>query len=265
MRNHLTSLSLRAVLCTVGLVVSLPESSQAAIMGASAGQSLRADVHLLAGSLGIQVGPIASATGAAPSAYSHSHTVASVSASALGVASLNTGLLDANADSNINNGSLSGFASADATVNQLALRIVPGTIIIPDLISLNATTISSNVQVGHDGSAFTSTGGIVIENAVLRVSGVGLIAVNANAAPNTVLLDLLGIRIVLNEQFTHNDGVTLTRTVNALRITVSGPLQAVNADVVIASSSASVTVPSAPTAGLFGTALLAGARRRRPA
>lgn len=262
MKSNKSGLSLRASL-VAAVVLFAGTAANAALIGNSAGRSLRANVGLLAGGVGVNVGPLAHAWGNAPTAYTSDHTVASVSAFALGVADLDTGVLDANALSNINGGAFAGFVSADATVDDLDLAIVPGTIIIPDLITLTANTISSNVQIGHDGTNFSSLGGINIENAFLRVAGVGTIAVNANAAPNTVLLDALGIRIVLNEQITTSDALTMSRTINAIHISITGPLQVVNADVVIAQSVASLTVPSCSTAALLCPALLTGIRRRR--
>lgn len=173
-------------------------------------------------------------------------------------------MLSANADSNITFGSNSGYAHGDGTVDDLLLRVVPGALPILDLVRLQAETIGSHADVSFDGSDFALSGGIVIEDATLRVLGVGSLSVLATAVPNTVLLDAAGIRIVLNEQISFNDGTIASLEVNAIRITIDSPLQVVAADITIGHSYAAMTIPTPGTLGMLAsTGLLASRRRRR--
>lgn len=248
-------------LVAIAGVTAMPASAD--IVGGSQGYGLHVDVGLVAGVLGIDVGPLPNAAGVAPSAYNDSNSLLSVSASALGVATLSTGLLTANASSDLVAGSTSGMTHADALVNDLLLRIVPGALFIPDLVRLEADTIGSFASVTYDGANLSTSGGFTIEDAMLSVSGIGLISINASAAPNTVLLDALGIRIVLNEQIVTNDGTTATIEVNAIRVTIDSPLQVVAADVVIGHSVATMTIPAPASLGLLAGMGLVAARRRR--
>lgn len=257
---YIHAIGAAAILTAVGVTAS---PVRAAISGQSDAHALRAQVQAVGGVLGINVGPIAPSAGSAPDAYANNNLLAFVNASAAGVAQLSTGVLTSQATSNIASGSTAGQAFATSQVDGLSLEIVPGIIITPDLVNLSADTIGSNAQVSFDGSNVLTQGGIVIEDLTLSVAGIGNILVDANAAPNTVLLDLLGIRIVLNEQIVTTMGDTTTLEVNAIHITINSVLQAVGADVIIAHSEASVTIPT--PAGLIplGCTLLGFASRRR--
>lgn len=243
----------------------MASDARAAINSASSqGYGLEVGVHLLSNSVGINVGPTSYSSGNAPAAYSDSDFTASVFASAAGVASLSTGVLTSSAMSDVDAGDVSGMAMGQSQVDGLSLRVVPGVLPILDLINLGADTIGSNASVSHNGTSFGFSGGMLIEDATLRVLGVGNIAIDANAAPNTVLLDLLGIKIILNEQIEDIVGNTATMTVNAIHISITGTAQIVGADIIIGHSSAMMTVPAPASATMIaGLAGFAGARRRR--
>jgi len=246
-----------------GAAIACPSVASAAFSGASDATALDVNIGLVGGLVGVFVGPLPVASGNAPNVYDVQNTTASVNASAIGVADLSTGLLTAHAESNIGPSSVTGSTSADSEVDGLELEIVPGILITPDLVNLSATTIASNAMASFNGTTTQLLGGIVIEDAVLSVAGVGNIVVNANAAPNTVLLNALGIRIVLNEQITTITGDTHSIEVNAIHITIDGALNVVNADVVIARSYAEITIPAPAGVTLAAVPMAFAMRRRR--
>ncbi len=264
MSNMLQAVGARSMsrMIIAAAVCASGASAHAAISGQSDAHALSADVHLVATLVGINVGPLPVASGAAPGVYDVMQTAVAASASFPAVAGLSTGVLNAHASSDIGFASISGQTFAESTVDGLSLVVVPGVILTPDLINLSATTIGSSAQVAFDGSNLTTNGGFTIEDLVLSVSGAN-IPVNANAAPNTVLLDAAGIRIVLNEQILTTMGDTTSLEVNALHITINSPLQIVGANVVIGHSFASMTVPAPGAAGVLGASGLLAVRRRR--
>lgn len=81
------------------------------------------------------------------------------------------------------------------------------------------------LQHGTCGSALTASGSTSLVNASAGgLLGLGL-RVTANPAPNTVLLNLLGVRLVLNEQLLGGDGVrTRSLTVNAIHLSINNAL-----------------------------------------
>lgn len=245
-------------------MTAAPTTTDAGIAASGSAYALDADVHAVSGLLGISVGPLPAVNGASPTPFSLAQTTLSAHASATGVASLTTGVLHAAAQSDINTLSLIGTTTAFSQVDDLSLRIVPG-FLAPDLIRFSADTISSNARLSFDGTRVTASASSLIENAGLSVAGIGSLSVFAAAEPNTVLLDTLGLRIVLNEQILTTVGDLTSLEVNALRITIRGPLQAVDSDIVIAHSAATLTVPAPGGAGFTAALLgLAFARRRRP-
>jgi xanthosine utilization system XapX-like protein len=254
-----------SVVAFVACVGGASTLSEAAITSAhSEGYGVRAGVFLLSNHVGINVGPTSYSSGTSPNAYNDSDVTASVSATVPIVGSLSTGIITSGATSDVDFGDTAGTVTGRSQVAGAALRIVPGLLPTLDVVNVSSTTIGSNASVSHNGSNFVVGGGMLIENLAIRVAGVGLLKVNANAAPNTVLLDLLGIRIVLNEQIQSVVGNTASMEVNALRISIAGTPQIVGADVVIGHSSAMMTVPTPASATLLcGAVGLIGSRRRR--
>lgn len=237
--------------------------ANAAITGNSHAHGLDVDVQAVVGVLGISVGPLPSASGTAPNIYNNTQTTLSATASALGVAGLNTGVLSAQATSNLTNASTTGQTHGNSSVDGLSLVVVPGILLVPDLINLTADTISSSATASFNGTNVVTSGGFLIEDLDLLVANIGVITVDANAAPNTVLLNALGIRIVVNEQIVTTVGDTTSIEVNAIHITINSPLQVVTADIVIAHSFAAITVPAPASAGVMAAAGLVAMRRRR--
>jgi hypothetical protein len=128
-----------------------------------------------------------------------------------------------------------GDATADATLTNPGLRVVGA---LP-LLALASDEIRSSARVsGLCSGTFNAAGESHLVNA--RLSGiVGNIPIPLNPAPNTVLLNLLGIKIVLNEQIVESRQDRMTLTVNAIHITLSGAVTALGVatgDIVLAQS-----------------------------
>lgn len=160
---------------------------------------------------------------------------------------LHTGLLLSHTDS-----SSPGQVSSNATVHDLGISLVP----VAPLLTLHADEVRSSAAIGGAcGSALTATGSTTLVNAGAGGTlGLGL-HVGASVPPNTVLLDLLGVRVVLNEQVTGGDGVTSRSIgVNAIHVSVQNallsPLGRLTGDIVIAHSEASVVCPPTGAADL---------------
>jgi len=242
---HLPRLVQFVILLIVIGVVSLPTIARAQTNGNSSSFGAFVDltfVPLLGGDVDLDLGPLPTASGSAvdPNTYSDSDTAlsASVSLPALG-SILSTGVLTVNADGDLANDT----TSSDATVDDLGIFIVGAL----QLLTITADTVVSTADIsGECGvSGLTATGTTTIEGAgVGGTLGVGL-SIDASPPPNTVLLDLLGIRVVLNEQIVSGDGVNSRGiTVNAIHVdltnTILTLIGALSGDIIIARSQAQV-------------------------
>ncbi len=224
-------------------LVSIPTIARAQTTGSSSSFGAFADLTLLpllGPGINIDLGPISTASGNAPPDYSDADTVLSTGISTgLTGNILSTGVLATNADSVIANDN----TSADATVDDLVLSIVGS---LP-LLTIGADTVVSTADVGGDCGAgsLTATGTTTIEGAsVGGTLGLGL-SIDVNPPPNFELINLLGIRVVLNEQIVTGDGVTSRGiTVNAIHVdltnTILSLIGALSGDIIISQSQAQV-------------------------
>lgn len=212
------------------------------------GEEIHLDLQPLLG-VGVHVssGPLPVAQGN-PSPFSQQASLASASLS-LGPYGevLRTGFLINRVDSTAD-----GTTSASSTLNALRLSLVP----LQPLLTLRAAEVRSKAEVhGTCGSALTASGSTALVNASAGgILGLGL-HLAANPAPNTVLLNLLGVRLVLNEQLTGGDGIlTRSLTVNAIHLSIHNALLAaiggLSGDVVISHSEVSLDCPDVSQADL---------------
>jgi hypothetical protein len=194
--------------------LGLPGTVAVAQQASSSAYGLSANENVSAAGVvnaNVSVGPISQAAGAAPPTYNNSNTIASVSQNAAlttgvtGVTQgLQTGILTSSASGNATG------AQATATVNNLQLSEAQAGL-LSDLLNLSATTISSTSQASSLGG-LSASGSTTIEGLTLY----GLLTGNqsidgslfVNPAPNTVLLSIAGLSIILNEQTMLGDGVT---------------------------------------------------------
>ena len=206
------------------------------------------------------VGPVASTGGTAAPAYSTNVQVASVN-QALGLGSslgltfgqgVSTGVLVSTASSPF---PVTPTGTATSTVNNLALGLTSqAPLAAPlSLLSIGATTLTSTSSVDATGMP-TRLGTSSITG--LTVSGLALggLVVNgslfANAAPNTELINLLGLRIVINEQFGSASPTGAAIATNAIHIGFTNfllGLNLLNGDIYVAHSDAAITGVQAGT------------------
>jgi hypothetical protein len=173
----------------------------------------------------VSVGPLVPVSGSAAPNYNVSGQLLSLTQAATLVGTplvginegIGTGLLLTNA-----NGSASA-AEATATVNNLSLGLNSNLLFIPvSLLNLSATTIESYSQANSIGG-LDASGHTTIEGLSLGGTALGNLVFDGslfiNPDPNTVLLSLAGLSIILNEQIASGDGSTFSGiSTNAIAI-----------------------------------------------
>ena len=246
--------------------------------GASAALTVGNVVH-------VGVGPVAAVSGVAPAAYNQSLTVASVNQSLSLVAtpllsvdqSLTSGILTSTAQSAFPT-TLSG--SASATIANLGLALTSDTPITAPLtlIGLSANAVSSFSSVSGVGN-LAAMGSSSILGLQLTGSVLGSLNIDgalfANPSANTVLVNLLGLRILLNEQIASGDGVTgIGIQTNAIHASFTNFLigtQLLNGDIIVGHSqaaiagigAAAVPEPASWAMLIAGFGMIGGMMRRR--
>jgi uncharacterized repeat protein (TIGR01451 family) len=231
-RTALAALALVATLCAAALPAAAQAPSSSAV-GESIDLRL---VPLLGGGIPVHSAPQAFASGSAPPAYDVAASRLSLTVGTpLTGTVLTTSLLNAHAASS---GTPPSGAAADASVHRANLTLVGA---LP-LLTLAAEEIRSSAALsGPCAGTPTPAGSTTLVNLRLGGSlGAGL-AVNGAVAPNTVLLDLAGIRVVLNEQISTTSGATTRFTVNAVHVSARGAVTALgvlSGDVILSQSSA---------------------------
>jgi hypothetical protein len=261
---------IRALLVAAGVVVAtaiLPTASEAIVTsGSSEGFGLSAELSVLNVPL-LVIPPTPLSQGTAPAAYNVANTVVSLGVSVTGVGSVNTGVLNSSVLSDVDGAAGPRFAYGDSSVDDLSIGLVP-LVTGGNVVNLTATTIASgSISVGDYGT-FGMLGVSTLENLAISVMG-NQLTIPVDPAPNTVLFDLLGVRIVLNEQVESVSAGNVSQMTNAIHITlddVAGLGGLVSGDVIIAHSASGMTaVPEPGTFVALGAGLLALAvsRRRR--
>lgn len=205
------------LLCT--LLWAVPAQAQTADSSAF-GESVDLTADTTGGIVTVTSGPLPQVAGTAPPNYNLSDSAASASASSatLGGEVLGTGVLTVTASSDV----AATFVDATSTVDDLDLRVVPDLAAL--LLSLTADTVASRAEVmGSCDSGLVATGTTTLANANVAGDAADTAgatgAVTAAPAPNTVLLDAAGIRVVLNEQLVSGNGTDSSAiTVNAIHI-----------------------------------------------
>jgi len=236
------------------LLLAATASAQTPAADSSAfGESVNLNLlPLLGSSTPIASGPLPQVSGNAPPVYAKTATQASVNVSTGQTGQiLGSGGIIVNASSSF---PASPQAQADATVNNPSVGLGA---LLP-LLKLNASLVySSAVISGTCGGSLSAAGAVNITAGTTGGSlGLGL-SIPVNPAPNTMLLNAAGVKVILNEQQLSGNGTTTrTLTVNAIHITTQNSLLSalgtLNGDIIIGSSHANVqcgaTVPSADLA-----------------
>jgi uncharacterized repeat protein (TIGR01451 family) len=231
----------------------------AAAFGASAGSGsgfgLATDLTalpLLGAATHLQLGPApANVSGSAPPDFDQSGTVVGISGSLLGGGvSVSSGTLNAGTQSTL----LANDVRSDASVENLNLALT--------VLGLTAQTVTSS-------AAATCSAGSVALSGSSHLVGVGLsglllgATVDAFPAPNTVLLNVLGVRVTLNEQVTAGNQLTVNAIHVALDNAVLTGLGVLSGDIYVARSVAAMadcalpdlaSSKSGPTSAVVGSA-----------
>jgi uncharacterized repeat protein (TIGR01451 family) len=225
------------------------EAAEPVTRGSAYGEQLSLKVQTLLATVQASSGPLSSVSGDTPPFNKDASALSiNVGLGPYGTV-LHTGLLLSHTDS-----PSAGQVSSNATVHDLGISLLP----VAPLLTLHTDEVRSSAVIGGTcGSALTATGSTTLVNAgVGGTLGLGL-HIGASVAPNTVLLDLLGIRVVLNEQLVGGDGVTSRSiSVNAIHISIQNallsPIARLTGNIVIAHSEAQVVCapPPAPKADL---------------
>ena len=279
-----------AVTFTLGLLSAVPSTAATTIT--SSAYALYSDIDV-ANTTGAVIGPLAAASGVASPGYTVNNAVLSLDAIVdFGlVAAVSAGLHLTNglATSAITaNGTYAGdttVGSGHSQINGLGVNLFTKAPLLPSLttLGLTADTINSTTTVTRLGNSVLFTGTSVFKNLHLELRSLlnfGL-AANAQVLPNTVLIDQLGIRIVLNEQIVGGNGDTSQAlTTNAINIRLNNYLlggRSLTGNLIVGNSYASIDIDDAiiPTPGVPEPAVwlqliagfgLTGAvlRRRKP-
>ena len=237
-----------AVTFTLGLLSAVPSTAATTIT--SSAYALYSDIDV-ANTTGAVIGPLAAASGVASPGYAGDTTA----------------------------------GSGHSHINGLGVNLITKAPLLPSLttLGLTADTINSTTTVTRLGNSVLFTGTSVFKNLHLELRSLlnfGL-AANAQVLPNTVLIDQLGIRIVLNEQIVGGNGDTSQAlTTNAIDIRLNNYLlggRSLTGNLIVGNSYASIDIDDAiiPTPGVPEPAVwlqliagfgLTGAvlRRRKP-
>lgn len=162
------------------------------------------------GAASVTSGPLPVAAGSGPADYTDSDTAASASVTLLAVEVLSTGVLDVNASGAFGAPST---VDADATVDGVDIDLF-------GVFTLAATEVAALAEVtGTCGQTLAPSGDSVLTG-ITASSTIGtVVGVSANPAPNTEILNVPGLRVVLNEQFFAGDGLGMQRiVVNAIHV-----------------------------------------------
>jgi uncharacterized repeat protein (TIGR01451 family) len=240
---------LKAAVVGLGLLTAVAsgggraEAADPVTRGNAYGEQISLKLQTLLATLQASSGPLSTVSGdTSPFNKDASALSLNVALGAYGTV-LHTGLLLSHTDS-----ASPRQVSSNATVHDLGISLVP----VAPLLTLHADEVRSSAVIGGTcGSALTATGSSTLVNAGAGGTlGLGL-QIGASVPANTVLLNLLGIRIALNEQIVGGDGITSrTISVNAIHVSVQnsllGPLGKLTSDIVIAHSDAQVVCAPPP-------------------
>ncbi|HEX9671044.1 MAG TPA: hypothetical protein VGC93_16365 [Thermoanaerobaculia bacterium] len=189
-------------------------------------------------------GPFPEVAGSAPPAYDAADQAAGETVRSSPLATLASfGQLVVGAGSTVPG---AAAATADAEVSDVVLFSLGA-------VSLTADKVTAAADVaGACGTALSRSGESVLAGARLTFPG-GSVALSAQAAPNTVAFDDLGVRVVLNEQAIGGDGLTAgSVAVNAIHVTLDDILLGgvlYSGEVIVSHAEADLQCDTAGTGG----------------
>ena len=211
-------------------LTSINAQAQTTANSSAFGESVQLNlVPMLGGGLHVVSGPLPQVSGTAPAVYAKTANASSSQLAALLLGQiLQTRVLEVNASANLTRGNQS---RASAMVNDLGLRL--------SSLTLNAAVLRTNAAISGTCGSFAASGSMDIANASSSAGP----PISVHPAPNTVLLNLAGIRVILNEQLLGGDGAaSRSLTVNAVHVQLRNALLSglglLSGDIVIAQSQA---------------------------
>lgn len=168
---------------------------------------------------------------------------------------LNTGLLNAQASSNVDGSPGSKTATASSSIADVDFNVA-------QLAGLSFDLISSSSTVTGDAGSFSAVG----SSSIVGLAGFGLLSglgdIEITGAPNQTLLSLFGIEVIANRQVSTCTALDCFITTDALYVDVAGIK-----NLTVASSTAHLAapVPEPETYAmmLVGLAGLVGSKRLR--
>jgi hypothetical protein len=231
----LTGFAVAALLAVALAAPALAQTASSSAFGESV--SLTVD-PLIGGQVIIGSGPFPVAAGSAPPDYNVSDD-----ADGATVESEPTGQVLATGFTSVQASGTSTSASATATVNNVDVDLVGA--LISAVFGLDASEVTATASVGGTCGALTASGSTSITGGTFSGQA-GSGSISSSPGPNTVLIDNLGVRVVLNEQFVGGNGTTTQSiAVNGIHISVSETLLSLigtlNGDIVISHAEASIT------------------------
>jgi len=227
-----------ALVILLGLAGTL--AAQTTAKSSAFGESINLRLLPLLGSgIPIGSGPLPLVAGTAPQPFNRSGSLASITVATPATGRiLAAGLLTVHASSGVPG---TDSSAADATVANLALDVVQrlplltlGADVVRSTVALSGSCADGPVPVGTTSIVNARVGGLL---------GIG-ISVAASPAPNTVLLNAPGLRVVLNEQIAATEAGVRGLTVNAIHVSLNAlPLAGLgllSGDVVLSQSHAEI-------------------------
>lgn len=168
---------------------------------------------------------------------------------------LSTGLLNAEASSNVDGSSGSKTATSSSSIADVDFNVA-------ELAGLSFDLVSSNSTVTGDAGSFSAMG----SSSIVGLEGFGLLSglsnIEITGAPNQTLLSLFGIEVIANRQVSSCTALDCFITTDALYVDVAGIK-----NLTVASSTAHLAapVPEPETTALMllGLAGLVGSKRLR--
>lgn len=213
--------------------------SPAAGSSSAMGEAVSLNVLPLLGSpVVVTSGPLPTVSAAAPPSSASATTPVSVVAGVpmLGTV-LQTGVLRVNASSQT---LPTATAEGDATVNAARLNVGA----LASVLGFGADTIASQATLSCSSFVPTVTGSTTLTNPRVTLLGLPL-AIDPTPAANTVLVDILGLRVVLNEQIVSTSAFATDLVVNAVHVSIdalalSAGMGVLTGDIVVAHSHANL-------------------------
>ncbi len=243
-----------------GLALGAPPA--AAIVTSGSSDAFGISVNLTLGGLPLTVPATPVAAGTAPAPYNDSQMVVDFAVGVPGTATLAADALSAMASSDVDGVSSPAFALGSSSVENFDAGLFGE----GSTVTFHADSITASAQIAGRFGALVESGSVLLQGAELTLFG-NTTELDANPAPNTVLIDTASIDVIVNEQFVGGDGISSRMLeVNAVHVVFTNfftPNGLLNGDIVVSHSESALTaVPEPAAPGLLALGFV-GLRRRR--